>query len=210
MSFNNIDGDFIMNELQKIVFDLFSHFVEVCEKLNLNYYLICGSALGAARHGGFIPWDDDMDVGMHREDYNKFMELAPQLLPDGIFLQNYNTDPEYPLVFAKLKNSKTTFIEPLLANFNINHGIWMDIFPLDGYPESNMEKKRLDHKKRVLLRRSRCGYIMDRPLKGRIYALLLRLLGFHKRTANTLAKYEKIISRYSSKKSKIICSHGSW
>ena len=92
-----------MNELQKVEFDLFTCFAQTCEKLNLKYFLVCGSALGAARHGGFIPWDDDMDVGMYREDYNKFMELAPAILPDGIFLQNYKTDPAYPHIFAKLR-----------------------------------------------------------------------------------------------------------
>ena len=78
-----------MNDLQKVEFELLKVFIETCEKLNLNYFLVCGSALGAVRHGGFIPWDDDMDVGMYREDYNKFMELAPALLPEGLFLQNY-------------------------------------------------------------------------------------------------------------------------
>lgn len=199
-----------MNELQKIEFDLFRCFAEICEKLNLNYFLVCGSALGAARHGGFIPWDDDFDVGMYREDYNKFMELAPALLPEGVFLQNYKSDPEYPLIFAKLKNSNTTFIEPLLSNFDINHGVWMDIFPLDGYPEDVTEQKKLAHKKRVYLRRSRCGYIMDRPLKGKVYAALLRFFGFHKRTAKTLAKYETLISKYPVEGSKIICNHGTW
>ena len=62
-----------MNDLQKVEFELLKVFIDICEKLNLNYFLVCGSALGAVRHGGFIPWDDDMDVGMYREDYNKFM-----------------------------------------------------------------------------------------------------------------------------------------
>lgn len=199
-----------MNELQKIEFDLFCCFAEICEKLGLKYFLVCGSAIGAARHGGFIPWDDDFDVGMYREDYNKFMELAPAMLPEGVFLQNYKTDPEYPLIFAKLKNSNTTYIEPLLSHFDMNHGVWMDIFPLDGYPEDEAEQERLAHKKRVYLRRSRCGYIMDRPLGGKIYAAMLRFFGFHKRTAQTLARYEALISKYPVKGSKIICNHGTW
>ena len=202
-----------MNELQKIEFDLFRCFSEVCKKLNLNYFLVCGSALGAARHGGFIPWDDDFDVGMYREDYNKFLELAPPLLPEGIFLQNYKSDPEFPLIFSKLRNSNTTFIEPLLAHCNMNHGIWMDIFPLDGYPESVAEQKKLDRKKRAYLRRSKCGYddkLMRRPFKARVYASIMRMLGFHKRTGRTLAKYEALISMYSVEGSALICNHGTW
>ncbi len=199
-----------MNDLQKIEFDLFRCFADICEKLELNYFLVCGSALGAARHGGFIPWDDDFDVGMYREDYNKFMELAPTMLPEGIFLQNYKSDPGFPLIFAKLRNSNTTFIEPLLSNFNMHHGVWMDIFPLDGYPEDPGEQEKLAHMKRIYLRRSRCGYIMPRPLKGKIYAAILRFFGYHKKTDQTLAKYEALISSYPVEGSKIICNHGTW
>ena len=137
-----------MNDLQKVEFDLFTCFAETCEKLNLPYFLVCGSALGAARHGGFIPWDDDLDVGMYRDDYNKFMELAPALLPKGIFLQNYNTDPKFPHMFANLRNSNTTYIEKRLAPLNINHGVYIDIFPLDGYPSNRFEQKKFEFMKR--------------------------------------------------------------
>ena len=129
-----------MNELQKVELDILQHFIEACEKLNVQYFLVCGSALGAKRHGGFIPWDDDMDVGMYREDYNKFMEQAPAILPEGYFLQNYKTDPAYSNVFAKLRNSNTTYIEKTAAELKINHGIYIDIFPLDGYPEDTEER----------------------------------------------------------------------
>lgn len=200
----------IMNELQKIELDLFRCFAETCEKLNLNYFLVCGSALGAARHGGFIPWDDDFDVGMYREDYNKFMELAPALLPEGIFLQNYKTDPQYPYIFSKLRNSNTTFIEKLLSNFDINHGIYMDIFPLDGYPDSPSEQAKLASGKRNFRRKLFCGFKMHREFKAGALAFLLRMLGYHKRTAKTLAEYEALISGYPVKDSRIICSHGTW
>ncbi len=197
-----------MNELQKVEFDLFRSFTEVCEKLNLNYFLLCGSALGAVRHGGFIPWDDDFDVGMYREDYNKFMELAPELLPEGIFLQNYKSDPGYPFVFAKLRNSNTTFVEKPLADFRMNHGIYMDIFPLDGYPADITEQKKLAKGKRNYRRKLYCGFAMPRELKAAMLAGLLRMLGYHKRTQKTLAEYEAFISKYSVGSSDIICSHG--
>ena len=202
--------DYCMNELQKVEFDLFLDFDSVCKKLNLNYFLVCGSALGAARHGGVIPWDDDFDVAMYREDYNKFMECAQELLPEHVFLQNYKTDPEFPYVFAKLRNSKTTFVENLLGQFNINHGIYMDIFPLDGYTEDTAEQKKFAKMKKSFRRKLYCGFKMPRSVKSHVFAFVLRLLGYHKKTPKTLAKYEAKISKYPVQGSKIICNHGTW
>ena len=199
-----------MNELQKVEMELFLCFAETCKKLDLNYFLVCGSALGAARHGGFIPWDDDMDVGMFREDFNKFMELAPSILPESIFLQNYKSDPEYPYIFAKLRNSNTTYIEKILSKFNMNHGVFLDIFPLDGYPESPSEQKKLARQKRSFRRKLFCGFDFERGYKASALAFALRVLGYHKRTAKTLEEYEKLISKYPVKYSKIICNHGTW
>lgn len=139
-----------MNDLQKVEFDIFLEFDFVCRKLNLNYFLVSGTALGAVRHGGIIPWDDDLDVAMFRDDYNKFMELAPRMLPNKLFLQNYKTDKNYPFVFAKLRNKQTAFIETALRNFDMNHGIYIDIFPLDGYPEKKCEQKKTGKKEKNL------------------------------------------------------------
>ena len=199
-----------MNELQKTELDLFLCFAEICKKLDLNYFLVAGSALGAKRHGGFIPWDDDMDVGMYREDYDKFMELVPEMLPENIFLQNYKTDPKYPNVFAKLRNSNTTYIEKTSKNLDINHGIYIDIFPLDGCPEKPFEVKKLNFIKKIYRLKLFSAFELPKSPRGRAVLSLLRLFGCHKRTGKTVAKYEKFISKYSVKESNIICNHGNW
>ena len=198
-----------MNELQQIEFDLFLCFDEICKKLDLKYFLLSGSALGAVRHQGFIPWDDDLDVGLYREDYNKFMEMAPSMLPKDFFLQNYRTDPGAPFVGAKLRNSNTTFMETAIAKLRMNHGVYMDIFPLDGYPEDEAEQQRLASKKKGFQRKLYCGYEAPRKLRSAVMAYALRLLGYHKkRLAPTVAKYETLISSYAVSDSAIICSHG--
>ena len=132
-----------MTPLQQRELELLRLFVRLCEQLQLRYYLVCGTALGSVKYEGFIPWDDDVDVAMPREDYEVFLEKAPSLLPEGIFLQNYRTDPAFPQIFSKLRNSNTTYIEKSAAALPINHGIFMDIFPLDGYPELPKERRRL-------------------------------------------------------------------
>ena len=198
-----------MNDLQKIEFDLFRCFIEICEKLNLRYFIIEGSAIGAARHGGFIPWDDDLDVGMFREDYNKFMELAPEILPKGIFLQNHKTDSSYPYIFAKLRNSNTTYIQTGLAHINMNHGVYMDIFPLDGYPEKRFEQKKLEFVIKYYGAQCSCSEKATRTWKGAMLSGILRVLGCHKRTDKILAKFERYISKFPVNGSKFICNFGS-
>lgn len=126
-----------LQQLKAVELELLRTFIGVCEQLGLKYYLLGGTLLGAVRHQGFIPWDDDIDVGMPREDYEKLMARGQALLPEGLFLQSHVTDPEYPHNFAKLRSSNTTFVEYSLKNCRINHGIYIDIFPLDYYPEAN-------------------------------------------------------------------------
>lgn len=139
-----------MNELQQKELELFKAFVRVCEKHNLRYFLVGGSALGAIRHKGFIPWDDDIDVGMPREDYDKFMELQYEYEGTPYFIQNYKSDPCYVYNYGKLRDSSTTFIEYTYKNHRINHGVWVDIFPIDGF--SRKYKPREKYKNRLLFK----------------------------------------------------------
>ena len=132
--------------------DMLSEFVRICDKHGIKYFVQGGTLLGTVRHGGFIPWDDDVDVSLHRDDYEKFLSVAGEELPDYYFLQTKDTDPEYPNNFAKIRDSRTTFIESSAKNLNINHGAYIDIFPLDNYP-SGKKAKVYELKKRLLTQR---------------------------------------------------------
>lgn len=123
--------------LQQTEKSILQHFIQVCEKLQLTYYIVAGTLLGAVRHQGFIPWDDDIDVAMPRQDYEVLLSHGQKYLPENLFLQTRKTDPDFPANFCKLRNSNTTFIEASIANHNINHGVYIDIFPLDFYPSKN-------------------------------------------------------------------------
>lgn len=123
-------------KLKQIEMDLLKTFISICQELNLRYYVIGGTLLGAVRHKGFIPWDDDIDVAMPRADYEIWIKKAQDLIDkDHYFVQTFLSDPYYPANFAKLRNCKTTFIESSLRNLNINHGAYIDVFPLDYYPQ---------------------------------------------------------------------------
>ena len=127
----------LANRLKITELNILKAFICICKENKLQYYLVGGSAIGAIRHQGFIPWDDDIDVGMPRKDYNRFLEIAQVSLPDYYFLQTYETDPEYLANFAKIRDSRTTFIESSMKNRRINHGVYIDVFPLDYYPEKH-------------------------------------------------------------------------
>lgn len=110
-------------------------FHKICIENNLAYYMIGGTFLGAVRHQGFIPWDDDIDVGMPRDSYEKFLELAPSVLPSNlkIFSRGVGKE-EYDLYFVKLCDITTTLIEDGLGEKTM--GIYIDLFPLDGFSKS--------------------------------------------------------------------------
>lgn len=134
-----------MNEeirrVKKVELEILQEFMRVCEKMNLRWYAGYGTVLGAIRHGGFIPWDDDVDVVMPRKDYDIFCKKAQEYFPDNYFIQTLETEEEYYQPFAKVRRSDTTFWEEGSAKDHINHGIYMDIFPLDGYPTGWVAEK---------------------------------------------------------------------
>lgn len=129
-----------LNKIQKLELEALKEIIDICEKLSIEYFLVGGSCLGAVRHNGFIPWDDDIDVGMTRENYEKFILNAPIILKKGYFLQTpYNE--KVPYTFSKLRIDGTKFVEYSDRNVKMHHGIYVDIFPFDEAPDD--EKKNI-------------------------------------------------------------------
>ncbi|MCI8870349.1 MAG: LicD family protein [Lawsonibacter sp.] len=109
----------------------------VCGELGLRYYLTAGTLLGAVRHKGFIPWDDDIDVAMPRRDYERLAKLGPRCFHAGYIYQEYRTEPNFPYYFAKLRRRGTRAEEPVLRAIEMEQGYYIDIFPLDRCPGSD-------------------------------------------------------------------------
>lgn len=122
-----------MNEISDVQVRLFDEFLRICEILNLKYFLIHGSLLGAVVHKGCFPGDDDIDIAMSREDYEKFCKEGPKYIKKGLFIQTFESDPEFPLAMAKIRDSNTTYIQENMRTLCINHGIYIDVFPVDRY-----------------------------------------------------------------------------
>lgn len=165
-----------MNEIQQKLLEIANEYIDICEKLNLRYFAIGGTCLGAARHSGFVPWDDDIDFGMPRKDYDKFQKCAQELLPKHLFLQNHETDHEYYQKYSKIRNSLTTAIEFGDADLKINHGLWIDIFPLDGIPNEKKIRKFKFKEMKILRRRFLPYKYKYKSLKCRLANIGVKLL----------------------------------
>ena len=122
---------------------ILDYFVKFCEENNLTYYLAYGTLIGAVRHKGFIPWDDDIDVHMPADDYIKFLKLFKEKNKnDDYFLQTIETEKYYHATFAKIRKNHSCMVEKEWSYMKIHKGINIDIFPLYPYPDNKKDRKK--------------------------------------------------------------------
>ncbi len=151
-----------LKTLQQTELNILIAFDEYSKKHNLKYYLIGGALLGAARYKGFIPWDDDIDVAMPREDYEKLKQLWQKDSIKGYFLQHEKSDPNFARCIMKLRKDGTQIVEKSSANVKMHQGIYIDIFPIDFIEDNNFKKinKRAKQIRRLMtLRTIKSGYV---------------------------------------------------
>ena len=148
-----------MNPLQQKQLDILKAFIRVCDKHNLEYFLVYGTALGAIRHKGFIPWDDDIDVGMPRADYEKYIQLQSEYEGTPYFIQTFKSDPCYIYNYAKLRDSSTTFLENAFKNHRINQGVFIDVFPVDGMSREEGNREKIGKKNKFIWRQVYFSYL---------------------------------------------------
>ena len=129
-------ANYDIRSLQLRLLDILMAIHEMCVAHGLKYYLVDGSLIGAVRHKGFIPWDDDMDIAMPREDYEALILHSKEWLPQPYEFVCFENDPKYPLHFGKIQDASTTLIErPHLYYLG---GVYVDIFPIDGAPKHKL------------------------------------------------------------------------
>ena len=135
-----------LREAQLIMLDMLVEFDAICKKYNLKYWLDSGTLLGAVRHEGFIPWDDDIDLSMPVEDYNRFKEIAKDELSDNIFFQTSKTDPAFKFDYIKLRSNRAKIVEFHEKGRDVEYhqGLFIDIFPMLTLPNSSFHEQFYD------------------------------------------------------------------
>lgn len=134
------ENDNTLRQLQLTQLDILKIIDKICRENGLRYSLYAGTLIGAVRHKGFIPWDDDLDICMSRSDYNRFIKLWNIIKPEGYLLQNKENSPDFTQSFTKIRKDHTTFLQSDLERGKYHVGIFVDIFPIDRMPTNKVEK----------------------------------------------------------------------
>lgn len=186
-----------IKELQAYSLEILLAVDEFCKQNNITYYLGEGTLLGAIRHNGFIPWDDDIDILMPRQDYERFINLAQFLLPNNYYLDCMETNPNYWVIGAKVKLTKATKYEQTkVKKLSKYCGPYIDIFPLDYVPESSSFMQLFQGYKIKALRRTlffKTRYSINFNRKFNIilflFSKIVTVKFIHKRIKNNMTKY---------------------
>lgn len=120
-----------LHKLQQVELDILRDFMELCDRHGLTYFGIAGTGIGAKRHGGFIPWDDDIDVAMPRKDFERFLEYAKEEFADRYIPLNAAYDSRFPMMTTRLMKKGTVFVEEALKDANCPCGIFLDLYVMD-------------------------------------------------------------------------------
>lgn len=134
--------DFTLKRIQEVELEILKDFMDICDRHGLDYFGIAGTGIGALRHQGFIPWDDDIDVAMPRDDFEKLLPLVEKEMGDKYLIMNAERYPNYPLMTTRMTMRGTKFKEEALKNIDAPLGIFLDLYPLDKVSDNPKEARR--------------------------------------------------------------------
>lgn len=198
-------AEYNIRELQLRILETLKAVDNVCREHNLRYYIWAGTMIGAVRHKGFIPWDDDLDIAMPRPDYDRLIEHAAEWLPKPYEMVCAENDGVYPLPFAKIQDADTTLIERMHLKYL--GGIYLDVFPIDGVPEGAVARKlhfaRYEYYKRVLYLLFRDPYKHGHGPSSWVPLLCRRMYTL----AEVQLRISRLLHRYSYDKCRLVADY---
>lgn len=207
----------VLDKLHKVQIEILNDFAEVCKRHDLPYFAIYGTAIGAVRHKGFIPWDDDIDVGMLREDYERFLIIAREELAEKYDVMTPLDDPKYACTVTHLQRKYTKFVPYILRHEPYRMCIDLDIFPFDNVPDDDIAAKR-QQKAAVfwgrLLFLIGTGQVVINidGWKGRIAEVTCHIIHkmlnlFHVSPEKVYRQFKKTAMRYDGSRTKYVTSY---
>lgn len=188
-----------LRKVQAYEVEALIEFDRICKKHEIPYTLHGGTLLGAVRHNGFIPWDDDIDVAVLRSDYEKLEEIFTQEMSSRFFFQNKHTDKEWYRLYAKIRINDTLLTECAHASRNIHQGIYIDIFPLDNIPDDQSKRRKQKRDFKIINTILSAKYIdvSSRTGFNKLYACIIKLLCFPLSLDYLYRKATSISCRYN-------------
>ena len=192
-------GD-LLRRHQAVLFEMLKELDRICRKHKIRYMLFAGTALGAVRHQGFVPWDDDLDVIMLREDYERFLEIAPSELDESVYYLQKEFSEHWPLYFSKLRKNNTACMEKFYPKDAAMHqGVYIDVFPCDRLSENRFVAKMQFYASKIVIAKAltKRGYLTD-SFKKKVFMFFCRLL--------PLRPFWRFAKREKDKKSKTVHS----
>ncbi|MBQ0057684.1 MAG: LicD family protein [Bacteroidales bacterium] len=202
----NVEVTARTKQLWAVQIDMMQELVDVCNRLGIRIYADGGTMLGAVRHQGFIPWDDDIDMTLLRADYDRLMKEGPALLGEEYFLQDISSDPYYRNRHARLRNSRTACwpIKQRKHRERCNRGIFIDIFPADSMPNNPREFQKFFTE----LRRRKAAYCHARSIGSRLprswYVYLREHVPFLS-DKHQFQRYEQLLRSVDAQSSALTC-----
>lgn len=202
-----------IRKLQLIELEILKEVVDICNRNNIKYFLMGGTFLGAVRHKGFIPWDDDIDIGMPRNDYEKFIKIIKKELPSNLQFKNFK-ELENPTIYFSRVEDESAKIKDNSAIVKRVRSAWIDIFPLDGMPNNSFI--RFLHKIRLLFLRGLLQYsqfsiivnqkLPNRPWYEKVLIWVGNIINFEKilDTKKCMYRLDKTLTKYKYEDSKYV------
>lgn len=192
-----------MTGLQEKIFEIMKAFDRVCRENGLHYYMMGGTMLGAIRHKGFIPWDDDADFGLPRREYEKLLELPESSFPEGYRLRHFTKEAGVPYTFIRLEDERTTCVEARRSGSGYVGGVYIDIFPLDGdvnvLPLRIWKELRVKFKKKLLY-----AHIAEKgAVRNPVKRLVMKTIVKHTDSEALVRSLDTLVKAYGERKEKL-------